>query len=395
MMVSGNNRNLLIVQAAALMTAMYAYLYSRLRLVHHKRPRITYAPMMHRDKDRQTYLNKIYNWNDVECVNMLCMRRAPFFELCTLLRARNLLSDSIHSSVEEQVAMFLHVVGHNQRFRVIHQSFVRSIETVSRYFKEVLFAIGELRGDMIKPPSNETDIKISTSHRWYPYFKDCVGAIDGTHVHARVPAKISTTFRGRKHYTTQNVLAAVDFDLKFTYVLAGWEGSAHDALILADALEREDGLRVAPGKFYLVDAGYACRPGFLPPYRGTRYHLKEYGGRNYPTNPRELFNLRHSSLRVTVERAFGALKNRFHILDNKPFHPYKTQVKLVHACCILHNWIIGHGQDECIPPESTWVPNNINPPQPGNVPTTDNSAWASKRDEWAQQMWNNRGHSHV
>lgn len=75
-----------------------------------------------------------------------------------------------------------------------------------------------------------------------------MGAIDGTHVCAKVPAKIATASRGRKHYTTQNVLAAVDFDLKFTYVLAGWEGSVHDALILADAPEREDGLRVAPGK---------------------------------------------------------------------------------------------------------------------------------------------------
>jgi hypothetical protein len=54
-------------------------------------------------------------------------------------------------------------------------------------------------------------------------------------------------FRGRKNYTTQNVLAAIDFDLKFTYVLAGWEGSAHDATVLADALAREDGLRVASG----------------------------------------------------------------------------------------------------------------------------------------------------
>ena len=43
------------------------------------------------------------------------------------------------------------------------------------------------------------------------------------------------------------MLAAVDFDLRFTYMLAGWEGSAHDALILADALERDDGLRVPPG----------------------------------------------------------------------------------------------------------------------------------------------------
>jgi hypothetical protein len=48
-----------------------------------------------------------------------------------------LLRGSIHSSVEEQVAIFLHVVGHHQRFRVIHQSFVRPIETVSKYFNQI------------------------------------------------------------------------------------------------------------------------------------------------------------------------------------------------------------------------------------------------------------------
>ena len=64
---------------------------------------------------------------------------------------------------------------------------------------------------------------------------------------ARVPINISAAFRGRKGETTQNVMAAVDFDLRFTYVLAGWEGSAHDALILANALERDDGLTVPAG----------------------------------------------------------------------------------------------------------------------------------------------------
>jgi len=52
---------------------------------------------------------------------------------------------------------------------------------------------------------------------------------------------------GRKHTTAQNVLAAVDFDMRFTYVLVGGEGSAHDARILADALERDDVLRVPQG----------------------------------------------------------------------------------------------------------------------------------------------------
>ena len=61
---------------------------------------------------------------------------------------------------------------------------------------------------------------------------------------ARVPRHMQQTFKGRKHNPTQNVMAAVDFDLKFIYVLVGWEGSAHDALILANAIDRNDGFIV-------------------------------------------------------------------------------------------------------------------------------------------------------
>ena len=64
--------------------------------------------------------------------------------------------------------------------------------------------------------------------------------------------------------------------------------------------------------------------GVLPPFRATRYHLNEYSSRKYLRDAKELFNLRHSSLRVTIERVFAALKNRFKILDQKPFHQFPT-----------------------------------------------------------------------
>jgi hypothetical protein len=41
--------------------------------------------------------------------------------------------------------------------------------------------------------------------------------------------------RGRKHYTCQNMMVVVDFDLKLTCVLAGLEGYAHDANNLGDS----------------------------------------------------------------------------------------------------------------------------------------------------------------
>jgi ribosomal protein L24E len=62
--------------------------------------------------------------------------------------------------------MFLHIVGHNQRFRVIHQNWRKFIETMHRYFKEVLYAIGELRQDMIKAPSNDTPAGTKHMLKW-------------------------------------------------------------------------------------------------------------------------------------------------------------------------------------------------------------------------------------
>ena len=85
--------------------------------------------------------------------------------------------------------------------------------------------------------------------------------------------------------------------------------------------------------------------------------MSKYGPTHNPTNAKELYNLRQSSLRVTIERAFGALKNRFRILDNKPFYKYKTQVKLVQAYCILHNWILGFGVDPIVATEAEWIAN--------------------------------------
>ena len=74
--------------------------------------------------------------------------------------------------------------------------------------------------------------------------QDYVGAIDSTHVHAPVPPEIQGRFRGHKDGTTQNVLAAISFNLKFSYVLVGQEGSAHDSRVLNDAFTRLGGFSI-------------------------------------------------------------------------------------------------------------------------------------------------------
>jgi len=157
-------------QAAGMVAVMVCFVVNRLRRIRGEET-IPYGPRTHAERHRQSTLQMMYNYNDLECIAMLRMKRVLFFSLCNLLRSRGLVPETVGCPVEEQVAMFIHVVGHNQRFRVVHQSFKRSIETVSRIFHQVLYAIGELRNDLMKPPSTVTHPKIMGSHRWFPFLK--------------------------------------------------------------------------------------------------------------------------------------------------------------------------------------------------------------------------------
>ncbi|KAM3217062.1 hypothetical protein P3L10_026505 [Capsicum annuum] len=59
------------------------------------------------------------------------------------------------------------------------------------------------------------------NERYLPFFKDCIGELDGTHVKARLPQGQEIPYIGRKGYPTQNILAVVDFNMCFTFALAG------------------------------------------------------------------------------------------------------------------------------------------------------------------------------
>lgn len=125
------------------------------------------------------------------------------------------------------------------------------------------------------PDPMVTPREIRQEPKFYPYFKDCIGAIDGSHIEATVPANLSASCRNRKGDITQNVLAACSFNMQFVYVLPGWEGSAADSMIFQDARTRD--FVVPHGKYYLGDAGFPGCDDCVIPYRGVRYHLKEWG----------------------------------------------------------------------------------------------------------------------
>ncbi|XP_050942571.1 uncharacterized protein LOC103484217 [Cucumis melo] len=73
---------------------------------------------------------------------------------------------------------------------------------------------------------------------------------------------------------------------------------------------------------------------------GQRYRLQEWrGAGNAPTTAKEYFNMKHSSARNLIERAFGLLKGHWEILRAKLYYPLQVQCRIILACCLLHNLI--------------------------------------------------------
>lgn len=138
--------------------------------------------------------------------------------------------------------------------------------------------------------------RIANNTKYFPYFKNYIGALDETHIPAHVPATQAALYCNRKSCLSQNVLSVCNLDLEFCYILAGWEGSAHNDCVLEDGLFNHNFV-IPDGKYYLADAGYHNTDYLICPYRGVQYHLKEQiSAVQKPCTKEELFNLRHSSL---------------------------------------------------------------------------------------------------
>jgi hypothetical protein len=77
-----------------------------------------------------------------------------------------------------------------------------------------------------------------TKPRFWTHFKDAIGAIDGIHIPVIVTEKDKIKYTNRKGYTSQNVLAICDFDMRFTFSVTGWHGLVHDTRVWTDARPR-------------------------------------------------------------------------------------------------------------------------------------------------------------
>ncbi|XP_010474153.1 PREDICTED: uncharacterized protein LOC104753624 [Camelina sativa] len=199
-------------------------------------------------------------------------------------------------------------------------------DTVKRKLDDVLGFLLKLAAYIVKPSRGEftkPSPKLVKDGRYWPFFENCIGALDGTHISVRPPYNSAEAYRGRKSVATINVLAICNFSMRFIFAYVGVPGRAHDTKVLTHCATHEPSFPHPPnGKYYLVDSGYPTRTGYLGPHRRARYHLDLFARGGPPISTRELFN------------------PKWRILDRKhPKYEVKKWIKIVTATMTLHNFI--------------------------------------------------------
>jgi len=175
-----------------------------------------------------------------ECHRMFRMNERIFLDLHDKLTIRYGLKPSKFINTYESLAIFLFICGGCESNRKGQNRFKHSGETISRKFHEVLDCVIAMAKDYIRPldPNFRSAHKrIRNDKRAWPHLKDCIGALDGTHILVSLSPDEQVRYIGKTKVPTQNVLAICDFDMRFTYVSAGQPGAYHDTSVLYHAME--------------------------------------------------------------------------------------------------------------------------------------------------------------
>ncbi len=221
--------------------------------------------------------------------------------------------------------------------------------TISLIVKECCEAIWEaLQPEYLAHPTEDTWRKIAENFWRKCQFPNCVGALDGKHVHIKAPPRSGSLFRNYKHGFSIILMALADADCKFILVDVGHLGANSDEGIwkhseMGQRL-RNDDLDIpkpAPlpgyehkGDFPFVvvaDEAFSQSTNLMRPYPGRR------DCNNLMPKDQSIYNYRLSRARRVVENAFGLLVMRWQIFTRPMnIHPEHAE-SVVQACIVLHN----------------------------------------------------------
>ncbi|KAL3696030.1 hypothetical protein R1sor_010106 [Riccia sorocarpa] len=248
--------------------------------------------------------------------------------------------------VDVKLAACLHRLVSGSSYFLCSDRFGIGCSTLQEQMPFVLDAIIQDLGPLfLKWPEADEAGRISQAFYRRCGLPNIAGAIDGSHIKIKNPERRhASDYFNRKRDQSIVLQAICDSDNAFLDISCSAPGSVHDMRclrlssffrrveagdVLIDPVQTiNEGFQLRP--YLLGDQGYAMQPWLMIPF--------SIHGRSSASQ--QMYNRKHVTGRLCIERSFGLLKARFRILENGITSSVAWAAKLVHATCILHNIIV-------------------------------------------------------
>uniref|UniRef100_A0A8C5R7Y7 DDE Tnp4 domain-containing protein n=1 Tax=Leptobrachium leishanense TaxID=445787 RepID=A0A8C5R7Y7_9ANUR len=291
---------------------------------------------------REGDLVKFFNYLRMSIVSfdeLLASVKKPLTKMDTKMRGA--------ISPEEMLVITLRYLACGCSLQDLHFNFRIGRTTAGKVVRKVCQTIWDtLKEKCIPTPNESTWADIVEGFQDRANFPNCLGAVDGKHIHVVKPELSGSQYMNYKHFFSIGLLAVADANYRFTYVEIGSYGKDSDSTVFQNSTLwqqiRSNSLNIPkpkmlPGTDIAVPFAFVGDEAFA---LSTKL-LRPYGGRQLSEKKR-IFNYRLSRARRYVECSFGILSNKWRILHRPLDVNVDFAVDIVKCCCVLHNFIRDH-----------------------------------------------------
>ncbi|XP_021433861.2 protein ALP1-like isoform X1 [Oncorhynchus mykiss] len=244
-----------------------------------------------------------------------------------------------------KILVFIYWLAHGTSYKTVSETFGIPLSNATSIVRDVADKLVKLSLKIVnKPSSGELALTVQGFGRLarHPVFEKAVGAIGGCHVRVKIPGVPQPQQRPgdqplpEKALPTINFQGVCDHTGSFIDVFAGLPGSMTDVRILRHSPLYKCALYPPPGCFLLGDGGYPCLQ--TPVCIITPYSKSDQ-------NPVHVqFNQHHAMALSSIERTFGIMKKRWHMIFLQPLELHPSFIpKVLAVCTVLHNICLRSG----------------------------------------------------
>lgn len=264
-------------------------------------------------------------------------------EKCSYFMQRRNAAGNLGASTEQKLTAAIRMLAYGVSADFLDDYVRLGESTIMLCMKKFCCAVIELYGDYYLRKPSDQDIKRILTENEKRGFPGMLGSIDCTHwFWKNCPTAWAGQMTGKDGSASIVLEAIATYDLHIWHLFFGMPGSCNDINVLDRSSLFADLLagRAPPSSFILRGTehahGYYLADGIYPPWSTF---VQSFSQPN--TQKKKYFTKLQESLRKDVERAFGALKARWHIIAQPSRLWFQDDMhNIITACVIMHNMIV-------------------------------------------------------